>query len=70
MMIGEFRESIDKVSEMYEKEKQTLIDALNSFIEDQALQLDAWDSDELAKQQVIIQDCQNAWDAVLESYCI
>ena len=59
MMIGEFRESIDKVSEMYEKEKKTQIDALNSFVEDQALQLDAWDNDELAKQQVIIKDCQN-----------
>ena len=48
--MGEFRESIDKTSEIYEKEKKTLIDALNSFLEDQAIGLDAWDNKELAKQ--------------------
>ena len=50
MMMGEFRESIDKTSEMYEKEKLTLIDALDTFLEDQALGLDAWDNKEFAKQ--------------------
>ena len=70
LIIGEFRESIDETSSLYEKEKETLIDALNNFLENQALGLDAWDYKEWTKQQAIIKDCESAWEAVLESYCI